>query len=191
MSVMILGMVLFLGVHSLRMVAPGWREAAVSRLGQGGWKGLYSLLSLAGLALMIWGYQLAKAQPVLLWAPPTAMKHIATLGVLVAFVLLLAPYVPRNHVRRWAGGHPMFLGTAIWAASHLAASAWLHAMTLFAAFALWSVGGFMIARRRAAPADSAAPSVLSTVALVIVAGLAWFAFARYAHVWLMGVSPFG
>jgi len=191
MGVMILGLLIFLGLHSIRMLAPAWRESLIARLGAGPWKGLYSLASLAGFALIVWGYQLAKTEPVLLWAPPTAMKHIASLGVLLAFVLLLATYVPRNHVRGWAGGHPMFLGTAVWAISHLLASPWLHAAVLFAAFGLWSMAGFWLARRRPSPAVPAAPNAVATAGLLIAAAAAWFAFARYAHLWLMGVSPFG
>lgn len=188
---LILGLLLFLGAHSVRLVAPAWREAAIARIGTGAWKGLYSLVSLAGLILVVWGYGLARADPILLWAPPSGLKHAASLGVLLAFVLVLAAYVPRNHVRGWAGGHPMFLGTALWAVAHLLASGWLHGVILFAAFGLWAMSGFVLARRRPMLPAASAPSPISTALLLIAAAAAWYVFARQAHVWLMGVSPFG
>ena len=99
MSLLILGLVLFLGVHSVRIVADGWRTRMRERLGEGRWKGLYSLLSFAGLIFIVWGYGLARQDPVLLWSPPVAMRHAASLFTLVAFILLAAAYVPRNALK--------------------------------------------------------------------------------------------
>jgi uncharacterized membrane protein len=90
MGVLILGLVLFLGVHSVRIVANDWRTQVLAQRGEGAWKGLYSVLSAVGLGLVIWGYGLARQQPVVLWLPPVATRHIAALLMLVSFILLTA-----------------------------------------------------------------------------------------------------
>ena len=79
MSYLVLGLVLFLGVHSVRIVADGWRTQMRARLGEGAWKGLYSVASVVGLVLVVWGYGLARQQPVVLWNPPVGMRHAASL----------------------------------------------------------------------------------------------------------------
>ena len=109
MSMLILGLVLFLGVHSTRIVADEWRGRTLARVGEPLWKGLYSLVSVAGFVLIVWGYGLARQSPVVLWQPlPTAVKHIASLLTLAAFVLLVAAYVPRNGIKARLR-HPMVL----------------------------------------------------------------------------------
>ena len=70
MTLLILGLVLFLGVHSTRIVADGWRSAQLARLGERAWKGLYSLVSIAAFVVLVWGYGQARQQPVVLWSPP-------------------------------------------------------------------------------------------------------------------------
>lgn len=189
MGFLIAGLLLFLGVHSIRVVAPGWREARIAAWGTGRWKAAYALLSLAAFALIVWGYGQARAVPVLVWVPPMGMRHAAALLLLPAFVLLVAAYVPGNAIRRRLG-HPMLLGTKLWAAAHLLVSGWLHAMLLFAAFLLWAVFAFRDARRRAS-APMATSSIPATVATVVLGAAAWAAFAIWGHRWLIGVAPFG
>ncbi|MGH8806224.1 MAG: NnrU family protein, partial [Polaromonas sp.] len=106
MGMLILGLVLFLGVHSTRIVADGWRTAMIGRAGLNAWKGLYALLSIAGFVLLVWGFGLARQQPVQLWSPPVAMRHLAALLTLIAFILLAATYVPRNAIKARLH-HPM------------------------------------------------------------------------------------
>jgi uncharacterized membrane protein len=118
MSYLVLGLVLFLGVHSVRIVADGWRTQMRARLGEGAWKGLYSVASVVGLVLVVWGYGLARQQPVVLWNPPVGMRHAASLLTLIAFVLLAAAYVPRN-VFKARLHHPMVLSVKVWALAHL------------------------------------------------------------------------
>ena len=90
MIVLVLGLVLFLGMHSVRIVADDWRGAQLARLGEGPWKGVYSLLSVVGFAAIVWGYGMARATPVDLWSPPVWTRHVAALLTLPAFVLLAA-----------------------------------------------------------------------------------------------------
>ena len=133
MVILVLGLVLFLGVHSVRIVADGWRTQMRARLGEGAWKGLYSVVSIVGLGLVVWGYGLARQEPVVLWNPPVAMRHMASLFTLVAFVLLLAAYVPRN-VFKARLHHPMVLAVKTWALGHLISNGNLADVALFGGF---------------------------------------------------------
>lgn len=187
---LILGLVLFLGVHSVRIVAPGWRTGVVARIGEGPWKGLYSLLSILGFVLIVWGYGQARAAgTALVWVPPVGLRHAASLLTLVAFVLLVATYVPRNHIRR-AVGHPMVVGVALWSVAHLLSNGWLHAIVLFGAFLLWSLLDWASAARRGAVATAPASPAM-TVLTVVLGVAAWLAFALWLHRVLIGVAPFG
>ena len=121
MLYLLLGLVVFLGVHSVRIFAEDWRNQTRARLGEAAWKGLYSLVSLAGLALLIWGFGQARQQPVQLWNPPTGMRHLASVLMLASFVLLAASYVPGNRIKARLH-HPMVLGVKFWALAHLLAS---------------------------------------------------------------------
>ncbi|MCB2038501.1 MAG: NnrU family protein, partial [Ottowia sp.] len=132
MTVLILGLVLFLGAHSVRIFADGWRTRTVARVGAGTWKGLYTVVSIAGFALIVWGFAQAKQQPVLLWQPPVAMKHLNSLFTLLAFVFLAAAYVPRNQIRARLH-HPMVLGVKLWAFGHLLATGKMADVVLFGA----------------------------------------------------------
>ena len=192
MIALVLGLALFLGPHSIRIVADDWRSAQIARLGEPAWKGAYSLLSIVGLVLIVWGYGQARTTPVELWNPPVWSRHLASLFTLVAFVLLAATYVPRNHVRR-AIGHPMVAGVALWAFAHLLANGRLADLVLFGAFLVWSVLSFLAGRRRDARSGtlrSAGTWSGDATALVIGIGL-WALFAFQLHGWLFGVRPFG
>lgn len=193
MTILLLGLVLFLGVHSLRALAPGLREAGIARFGVGGWKGLYSLLAIAGFVLMVFGYGEARENPVLLWTPPVWLRHVVALFTLPAFVLLVAAYVPNNHFRARLG-HPMLLAVKLWALGHLLAVGWLHGIVLMAAFLTWAVIAFAAARRRdrAAGVAPTTPASVSMSALCVILGAgAWGLFALHLHARWIGVAPFG
>lgn len=192
MSLLILGLVLFLGVHSVRIVADGWRMRMRGRLGEGGWKGLYSLASLVGLGLVIWGYGLARQDPMVLWVPPIAMRHAASLLTLVSFILLVAAYVPRNAFKARLH-HPMVLAVKVWALAHLLSNGNLADVLLFGGFLLWAVLDFRAARQRdRVQGTRYASGTLAGTAIAVVLGLvAWAAFAFWGHALLIGVSPMG
>ena len=191
MIALILGLLMFLGVHSVRVVGDGWRAAQIARVGETLWKGLYSLAAVVGLALIIWGYHLAQAQPLVLWTPPSWMRHLGALLTVPAFVLLAAAYVPRNRIKV-AVGHPMVAGVKLWAFAHLLVNVTLAAMLLFGAFLVWAVADFTSARRRDRAAGTRYPAgTASRDAVVLVVGLvAWALFAFLLHGWLIGVRPF-
>ena len=192
MSYLLLGLALFLGVHSVRIVADGWRTHTLARLGEGPWKGLVSLVSAVGLALIVWGYGLARQQPVALWLPPVGMRHAAALLTLIAFILLAAAYVPRNAIKARLH-HPMVLGVKVWALAHLLSNGNLADVVLFGAFLLWAVLDFRAARQRDRAQNSVyAPATAAGTGIAVVVGTAaWAGFAFWAHVWLIGVAPMG
>ena len=192
MSILILGLLVFLGVHSLRIYADGFRTRQVARLGEPSWKVLFALVSLAGLILIVWGFGLARQYPVLLYTPPVALRHVNALFTLAAFVLVAAAYVPRNHLKA-SLGHPMLAGVKIWALGHLMSTGMLHDVVLFGAFLLWAVVDFAVARRRDRAAGVRyAPGTLAGDLSTVVAGVVgWAAFAFWLHAWLIGVRPFG
>ena len=192
MVYLIAGLIVFLGVHSVRIVADGWRTAMLARLGEGAYKGIYSLLSIAGFALIIYGFGLARETPVVLWTPPVGLRHAASLLTLIAFVFLTAAYVPRNGIKA-RFHHPMVLGVKFWALAHLLANGQLAQVLLFGSFLAWAVLDFIACRRRdrATGAQYAAGSLSMTVVTLVAGGLAWMAFALHLHGWLIGIRPFG
>lgn len=192
MGVLILGLVLFLGAHSARIVAEGWRARVIAQRSENTWKGAYSLVSLIGLVLLIWGYGLARQQPVVLWVPPVATRHVAALLMLVSFILLTAAYVPRNGIKAWLH-HPMVLGVKVWAAAHLLSNGNLADVVLFGAFLLWSVLSFRAARARDRAAGTVYPrgDAFATGITAVVGAVLWLVFSMWLHVWLIGVRPFG
>ncbi|MCB1916941.1 MAG: NnrU family protein [Rhodocyclaceae bacterium] len=191
MGLMLLGMSIFFGAHSVRIFAAPWRERQLAKLGPIAWKGAYSLVSLLGLLLMVWGYGETRGEAEL-WSPPQAMRHIAILLTLPAFVLVVAAYLPRNHLRT-ALGHPMLAGVKLWALAHLLANGRAGDIVLFGAFLLWSVVAFAAARRRDRTAGRPkAEGSFKGDALALTVGLvAWAAFAMVGHMRLIGVAPLG
>ncbi|MDP2132475.1 MAG: NnrU family protein [Sulfuritalea sp.] len=191
MTFLILGLAIFLGVHSVRIFADGWRTTQIARLGEMRWKGLYSLVSAVGLGLIIWGYGLARADPVPLWIAPTWTRHLASLLTLPAFILLVAAYLPGSHIKAKIG-HPMVAGVKLWALAHLLANGNLADVVLFGAFLAWARLSFTSARRRDRIAGRTYPVCCWTrdASVTAIGLLAWALFAMYGHTWLIGVRPF-
>lgn len=192
MIVLLLGLLLFLGVHSVRIVADGWRTRQLARLGEMRWKAMYALLSALGLGLIVWGFGLSRAQPVLLWQPALWTRHLTALLTVPAFILLAATYVPGSRIKA-ALHHPMLLGVKTWALAHLLSNGKLADLLLFGAFLVWAVLAFRAARRRDRAAGTVYPAgTLAGDVKVLAAGLlAWALFAGFLHQWLIGVRPFG
>jgi uncharacterized membrane protein len=192
MALLILGLALFLGVHSVRIVADGWRGTRVAKMGLKPWKGVVSVVSIIGFVLIIWGYGIARQTPVVLYTPPVWARHVAALLTLPAFILLVAAYVPGTRIKRVIG-QPMVAGVKLWAFAHLLANGTLADVVLFGAFLIWAAGSFRAARRRdhAAGVVYVVGPITRDVTAVVIGALAWAAFAFWLHGWLIGVRPFG
>jgi len=192
MTTLILGLVIFLGVHSVRIFADDWRSGVRARIGANAWKGGYSLLSLLGFGLLVWGYGQARLDPVLLWTPMIGTRHFAALLMLPSFILLVAAYVPQNGIKARVH-HPMVLAVKVWALAHLLANHTLADLVLFGSLLLWSVLDFRSSRQRDRAAGTVYPAgtQAGTVVTVAVGAVAWAVFAFWAHAWLFGMRPFG
>ena len=193
MLLLILGLILFLGVHSVRIVADDWRTRVIAARGPGAWKGLYSLASIAGFVLIVVGFGQARLATVALWSPPRWTHDLAGLFTLVAFVLITAAYVPGNGIKARTKD-PMILGVKTWALGHLLANGTLADVVLFGSFLAWAVLDFRAARRRrSAGLEPASPTAVSggrTAVAVVVGVAAWAGFAFWLHGLLIGVRPF-
>jgi uncharacterized membrane protein len=189
MLILILGLVLFLGVHSVAMVAPQWRTAMRERLGENGWKGVYSLIAFMGLVLIIVGYDLARQDPFWLYHPPGFTRHIAALLMLPVFPLLLATYLPGKI--KTTLKHPMLTAVKFWALAHLLANGSLADVVLFGGFLAWAVADRISMKRRAPQQVPTLPASRLNDVIAVVGGLALYViFALWTHQWLIGVRPF-
>lgn len=190
MTLLIAGLVLFLGIHSVAIAAPALRASAVARLGLNGWKGVYSLVAITGFVLICIGYGEARVtNPVWLWQPPKGLRHLALLLMLPVFPLLLAAYLPGRLQR--AAKHPMLAATKLWALAHLLANGGLHDVLLFGGFLAWAVADRISLKRRGVtqPPPGAITSRWND-AIAVIGGLALYVlFVGGLHRWLIGVSP--
>lgn len=192
MGMLVLGLIIFLGAHSVRLVAEPWRTAQFARLGERRWKGVYSIISVIGFVLIVWGYGIARRSAAPLWTSPVGARHLTALLVAVAFILIAAAYVPANRIKR-AIGHPMYAGVAVWAIGHLLVNGTVNAVILFCAFLVWAIAGFLVWRRRDRIASVRYPAGTAAGDVGTVAGglVAWAVFAFLLHGWLIGVRPLG
>lgn len=188
MAWLILGLVLFLGVHSVSIVAPGWRDAQAARRGEAAWKGLYTVASVAGLVAIVVGYGMARQSPVPLYQPPTWSRHLALLLMLPVFPLLLAAYLPGRI--KSAAKHPMLVAVKLWAVAHLLANGMLHDVLLFGGFLAWAVADRISMKHRAQRPIPGAPPRPANDVIAVVGGLVLYGvFVTWGHRWLIGVAP--
>ncbi len=190
MTLLILGLLIFLGAHSVRIFADDWRSAQVARMGLNAWKGIIALLSLIGFVLIVWGFGEARTGPEL-WAVPVWTRHITALLMLPSFVLVAAAYVPGTRMKA-AVGHPMVAGVKLWAFAHLLSNARAADYVLFGAFLAWAIVDYISARRRDRRAGTRYPAGpwSRDVLAIVIGAVAWVLFALWGHLWLIGVAPF-
>jgi uncharacterized membrane protein len=187
MAYLVLGLVLFLGAHSIAMLAPAWRDRTAARLGNA-WRGLYSLVSIAGFVAIIWGYGIARQNPVVLYTPPASTRYVTAVLMLPVFPLFVAAYFP-GHIKR-ALQHPMLVAVMLWALAHLIATGTLVNVVLFGGFLAWAVADCISYRWRTQRPIHTAPPMRLNDLIAIVLGLAFYVvFAHWLHARWIGVPP--
>lgn len=192
MLAMIVGLVLFLGMHSVRIVAPAWAREKQKAMGEGAFKGVYSLVSIVGFVLIVWGYGLARQNVIPIWEPPTAMRHVAVALMFFSFVALGIYALPAGRLKPKLK-HPMLVAIKIWAIAHLLANGDLASIVLFGVFLAWAVADRISVKRRSGAGGGAGvpapgPAVWDVAALLV--GVALYAVTLlWLHRWLIGVAP--
>lgn len=189
MAIFILGLVVFFGVHSERMIAPGIRDRVIASRGEGVWKGIYSLISLVGLVLIVWGWMTYRPEAPQLYVPPEWGRHVAMLLVLLGFICVEAAYVPPNHIKAYLR-HPFLTGIFLWALAHLLANGDLAGVLLFSAFLVYAVIDRIAVASRPQPVIEE-PTVRGDVIAVVVGLVLYALFVFWLHGLLFGVSPLG
>lgn len=190
MAVLIVGLIIFLGVHSVRIFGDDWRTAQIAKVGPKVWKGGHALLSLIGLVLIVYGYGLARQSPAVLYPTPAWTRYSAALLTLAAFILITAAYVPETRIKARVG-HPMVMGVTLWAFAHLLANGTLADVILFGSLLIWAIFSYSAAvrRDRAASVRYVIGPVSRDVKAVVIGAVAWAIFAFWLHEWLIGVRP--
>lgn len=187
---MIAGLLVFFGVHSIAIVSPGWRDALRARLGAGAWRGLYSVVSLAGFVTICKGFALARLAPAVLYTPPGWLRYVAVVLMLPVFPLMFASGLPGRI--RTAMKHPLLAGVKFWALAHLLANGMLADVLLFGSFLAWAVVDRISFKRRTPQNLRTAPErVWNDAAAVILGLLMYGVFLTWAHRWLFGIAPLG
>jgi uncharacterized membrane protein len=190
MAILIIGLAIFLGMHSIAMVAPGFRARAVARMGERGWRGLYAVLSAVGFGALIYGFHLARLEPRVLYVPPGWMRYVTFLLMLPVFPLAFAAYLPGRI--QTAMKHPLLAAVKFWALAHLLANGTLADLLLFGGFLAWAVCDRISLKGRTLRVARAVPRGGYNDVIAIILGLALYAiFIGWAHVRLFGVSPLG
>jgi uncharacterized membrane protein len=185
MTLMIAGLVLFLGAHTLTTMRDV-RAGLMGRIGEGLYKGLYSVASLAGLVLIVWGFGRYRTDGYIsVWNPPGWLHPIALVLLWISFVALAAAYSPAGKIKGVLR-HPMLVGIKAWALAHLLVNGDLGSLILFGAFLAWAVYDRIAVKRRG---DAGAPAsgFASGDAIALVIGSAAYIAMFWLHPWLIGV----
>lgn len=189
MTLLILGIILFVATHLIRVVAPGFRLSMIERFGDKGWRVINSVMSLVSLIVLIWGY--ATAPVINLWFPPMGMNHLTTTLMLFAMICLVAGFLPAGHIATKTK-HPIVLSIKIWAAAHLLANGDLASVLLFASLLAWGVILRINYKRRVRAGELVLKPFVSARydAIAVVGGIVlWAVILMWLHELLIGVAP--
>ena len=191
MLLLIVSLILFLGIHLIRVIAPGWRTSTIASLGESRWKLGYSLASILSLVLVVYAFGEARQETGILYTPPVWMAHLPSLLMLVAMICLVASLLPPGHIATKTK-HPMVLSVKIWALAHLLANGETSSVILFAGFLAWGVVLRIALKRRERRGELVRKPFVSTrydLLAVIIGLLVFLLFVWRLHVWLIGVQP--
>ena len=188
MSILLAGLLIFFAVHSVSIFNEPWRDSMVAKLGEWRWKGVYSLLAIIGFVLIVWGYSLARVDPVILYSPPTSLRHVSILILVPVFPLLLASYLP-GRIQAMTR-HPTLVAIKLWALAHLLTNGTLADVILFGSFLAWAVIDRISMKRRTQRfIPGALPSKVNDSIAVLLGLVLYVSFVLWLHTWLIGVSP--
>jgi uncharacterized membrane protein len=190
MTILVLGLVIFLGLHSTRIISESGRDRVIARIGEGPWKGVYSLISAIGFVLIVWGFERARHDTPQLWTPPGGARHITMLLMLVALILFASFLFKRSHIAVLTH-HPMLWSVLLWSAGHLFANGSAADLVLFGAFFVWSAADLAssYARDRRNGVVYPQPQFAATAGAVVVGLVVYALLIGGLHLWLFGVSP--
>ena len=191
MLFLILCLLIFFATHSIRLIAPGFRSGMIARMGEGPWKGVYSLVSILTILLVAYAFGEARQETGMLYYPPVFMSHIAVLLMLFAMICLVASVLPAGHIATKTK-HPLVLSLKIWALAHLLANGETSSVILFVAFLAWGVVMRIVLKRRARAGENVVRPFVSSrydIMAVVLGVVLWAAFIWKLHEWLIGVQP--
>jgi uncharacterized membrane protein len=189
MTILILGLVLFIGMHSVSIFALNFRNAMTAR-SELGWKAVYGIVSLVGLWLIVRGYSEARLTTTMLYYPPTWLRHLSATLMLPMFVFFFAPYFPGRI--KTTLKHPQLVAVKLWAFAHLLVNGTVADLVLFGTFLAWAVvDRISLKRRPARDVPGAPPGKLNDLIVVVLGLAAYVLFAFYLHARWIGVAPFG
>ena len=184
MALLICGLILFLGIHSLSIFANDWRNARVKKLGVVTWKVAYSLISIVGLALIAIGYLEARPHPITVWSPPPWAWLLTVYFSLVSLILVAAAYIPNNAFKATLKD-PMLIGVIVWAICHLTTIGSLAGILLFGSVLIWAILDLISCRKRrsgaAIPELHKKVSGAMTLMAVVIGFIVWTPFAHIAY----------
>lgn len=191
MLFLILCLLIFFVTHSIRFIVPGFRTGMIARMGEGPWKGVYSLVSILTILLVAYAFGEARQETGMLYDPPVWTSHIAILLMLFAMICLVAGVLPAGHIAAKAK-HPLVLAVKIWALAHLLANGETSSFILFASFLAWGVVMRIMLKRRARAGENVVRPFVSSrydILAVVLGVVLWAAFIWKLHEWLIGVQP--
>jgi uncharacterized membrane protein len=190
MAILVLGLVIFLGLHSIRICAEPLRAQAIARLGEGPWKGIYSIVSVIGFVLIVWGFAQARFTAPELWTAPPGARHATILLMLVAMLIFAGYFFKQSHIAV-AVHHPMVWSVAFFGLAHLIANGTAADVMLFGGFFIWALADLMssYARDRQDSVIHPEPNWGATVGAIMLGLVLWAVIAFWLHFWLFGVSP--
>ncbi len=187
MLTLVLGAVLFIAMHLVRIVAPNFRNAAIAKLGENGWKIFYTVVSILGVYLMGRGYGAYRAEgSPIVYDPPLWMGHMTLLLMALAFIFIVAAQIPSAGYIKAKLKHPMLIGIKVWAVAHLLINGDLASLILFGSMLAWAVIALIAIKKRGGQ-PPAVSSIKPDIIAVIIGLILWVGFAIWVHTWLIGV----
>lgn len=188
MSIFLLGLFIFLGIHCVSVFNEAWRNRMVDKIGQWSWKGIYSLVSIIGFILIVQGYETVRYDAAILYTPPQWLQHLSLLLLLPVFPLLIAAYFPGRI--KTAVRHPMLLATKLWAVAHLLSNGSVVDVILFGSFFIWAiVDRISIEKRQSRPIPEAPHSRFNDIIAVVFGLGLYLVFIFWLHELFFAVAP--